>query len=47
MDDYALVLNRSKVSVWVIPPNEELIMASWLVTTFMNKLRKYPTYRNA
>ena len=21
--------------------------ASWLVTTFMNKLRKYPTYRNA
>jgi formate C-acetyltransferase len=22
-------------------------LASWLVTTFMNKLRKYPTYRNA
>ena len=22
-------------------------MASWLVSTFMNKLRKYPTYRNA
>jgi len=22
-------------------------LAAWLVTTFMNKLRKYPTYRNA
>src|SRR5436190_831300 len=22
-------------------------LASWIVTTFMNKLRKYPTYRNA
>ena len=22
-------------------------LASWVVTTFMNKLRKYPTYRNA
>jgi formate C-acetyltransferase len=22
-------------------------LASWMVTTFMNKLRKYPTYRNA